>query len=465
MLCKIRTLFIGVLLLLVIKTNAQEELGYVNSNYAGVNSLGINPSFNVDSKIFIDVHVIGAHLFAHNNAGYFPQEHFSLLTGKTGDLVFDEREVTKRGFVKTEIMGPSVAVSWKKHSFGLFTKFRSYLDASLSSKLFILALDGFNYDKYIGDQLSEKGTMAFLSWFETGLSYGYMHKLDNKHTLDFGINVKRLNGIGSAAVSMDQFDFILNQNKDISIITASGGYRLSDVGWNIGKGFGFDLGVNYQKKLYDIERYEPNAKGNCKHIDYKYRLGLSFLDIGYIGIKQNAIAREFIYQSQNFNFDTANVNTPADADAYLNQSLINSSAQQSSKRAYTALTPFALSLQFDYNFGKGFFINATTVNSFKVKYQVKRIDVLSITPRYERKWFEVAIPISLVGYNYLQAGVAVRLGQHFIIGTNRLTGITGRVRDVYGSNLYFHLKFAIFRKCKEGKPKRNKKACKAYGNG
>jgi len=433
----------------------------MNSNYAGVNSLFINPSFNVDSKIFIDVHIIGANAFLHNNVLYMNSSS-SFLRPTT--LVVDETGEKKKAYANFEVIGPSIAVSWKQHSFAVFTRLRTFLDAEMTKALFVLSVSNFDHSAYAGNSFNEKAYLNTITWFETGISYGYMHKRSSDETIDFGINIKRLTGINSTGLTMSDFDFIYNKKQDITINQADGDYRFVQPAWGVGKGWGVDLGVNYQKKLESVNGYEPNTKeGGCKHIDYKYKVGLSILDLGAFNVSNNAVLEQVSYTSQPFKFDSSKVKSVSDADKLLTTNLKNNNVSQSRSTSYRAWLPFGISLQYDYNFENNFYINATTITSFKITDQVQRVNVIAVTPRYERKYFEVDAPISLVDYTYPQFGLAFRFGNNLIIGSNRLDSWFGHGRNIYGGDIYFNLKFAIYRHC--GGPRYKKKkahTCDAY---
>lgn len=446
-----RTAIIAIIITLLTlsqKLFSQEELGYINSNYAGVNGLFLNPSANVDSKIFIDAHIVGLNAFVHSNVLFFPKSDFSPIAGTVGDPLVDETDERKRGFTNMELIGPSVAVSWDKHAFGLFTRLRTFTDADMTKTLFVLALKDFNYTPYFKQSFKESASINNITWFETGISYGYMQTISNFETLNWGINIKRLTGINATSVAISNLDFLYNKKKNFGINTFEGSYRIVEPAWGIGTGWGIDLGVNYQVKLDGIVGYRPNTKaGGCKHIEYKYKLGLSLIDIGWFSVDGNAVVQEYKYTGQPFNFDTSKAQSPEDIDKLIVNNLNNNQITQARTNNFTATLPFAISAQFDYNFENFFYLNVTTITGFKLPNQATRIDILSVTPRYERKYFEVSAPLSLIDYRYIQLGLALRFGNNLIIGTNRLDSFLGGIRDVYGGDIYFNLKFAFYRKC------------------
>jgi hypothetical protein len=69
--------------------------------------------------------------------------------------------------------------------------------------------------------------------------------------------------------------------------------------------------------------------------------------------------------------------------------------------------------------------------------------VYSITPRYETKWFEASIPVSLIYYGNWRArlGLAVRAG-YFIFGGDALGGLLG-LRNMEGADFYAGVHFFV----------------------
>ena len=59
--------------------NGQEMAGVISGNYAGVNSIYLNPAFMIDSKVYLDINFISADVFLHNNYLYLPKEDFSFF--------------------------------------------------------------------------------------------------------------------------------------------------------------------------------------------------------------------------------------------------------------------------------------------------------------------------------------------------------------------------------------------------
>src|SRR6266542_1951064 len=105
-------------------------------------------------------------------------------------------------------------------------------------------------------------------------------------------------------------------------------------------------------------------------------------------------------------------------------------------------------LQTDWNFYNNFFINATIIKNIRNKSSagVIRPDVYSITPRYEKRWFELSVPVSLLYYGHWQPriGLAARAG-YFLIGGDALGGLL-KLNDFEGADFYVGLHFFVTKK-------------------
>ncbi|MGB0888622.1 MAG: DUF5723 family protein, partial [Vicingaceae bacterium] len=220
--------------------------------------------------------------------------------------------------------------------------------------------------------------------------------------------------------------------------------------FNSGKGWAIDLGFTYKKTLKHIDNYIPYSQRNgCRKSEYKYKIGVSILDLGYItnnsGANYGEIKRQFGVWEDYSNNTIDNTN---DINTKLNNSFGNIENQ---KNVYTAYLPTAISAQYDYNFENGFYVNATIVQnlSFFNQLGVNRQNLLAVSPRLELPRFEVSLPISLKKYQYPSVGLAFRFWNNIIIGTDRLLPLVKK-QDLYGMDFYFGIKFAKLytNKCK-----------------
>jgi len=236
------------------------------------------------------------------------------------------------------------------------------------------------------------------------------------------------------------------------------------------------LGFTYQRMYSGCDSYYPNSKrGGCSPLHYKYKIGVSITDLGYAKFNPDNINYIGYALGENDVLNYADLTTEletfpeilADREANPTEGLIRHPEKMS--------LPTAISIQFDRNILPHFlYFNATWVHGIrptKGAFGPRRAHSLSFTPRFETKWLDLALPISIYEYQKLQLGFSFRL--YFLtIGTDKLLNLFVP-SDIYGADLYFHLKVPLFRnpKCKgsraygsnrKGKFRDNSPKCDAY---
>lgn len=72
----LRIHIILLLLILVRVVSGQEMTGYVHSNYAGITGSFINPASILNSKLYLDINLIGLQLHVDNNYVYLAKDEY-----------------------------------------------------------------------------------------------------------------------------------------------------------------------------------------------------------------------------------------------------------------------------------------------------------------------------------------------------------------------------------------------------
>jgi hypothetical protein len=104
--------------------------------------------------------------------------------------------------------------------------------------------------------------------------------------------------------------------------------------------------------------------------------------------------------------------------------------------------PAAVCLQFDYHYYKNWFFNGTFVQGLNLSDEfVRRPTMLAFTPRFEKRRFEVSMPLSVSDMKYFRMGLAVRFWS-FTIGTDNLLGSAG-VGSNAGFDIYTSIKITF----------------------
>ncbi|MDG1476441.1 MAG: DUF5723 family protein [Vicingaceae bacterium] len=443
----------------------QENMGIANSNYSPTSSVLLNPSSIVDSKVLWEINLIGASAFLDNNYIFLPNSSArSLLFNSDNipDALDNYNESDKYGYADIAIHGPSVSFNVGKHAFGINTQVRSVSDVrNLPADLAKFGFEGFTFLPQRGVNYHKTNIKAnAMAWGEIGINYGLIFKQESNNMYMAGISLKRLFGISHVGTNINKVSYIVPDTEDIVFNGRTDAkYGFTEPAFNSGSGWSTDLGFTYKKTLKSIDNYTPYSKRNsCRKSEYKYKIGASILDLGYITNRTEAYYGEITRQPGTWQeYSNTSINSASDID----EKLRNSFARiDNSKREYTAYLPTALSLQYDYNFENGFYVNATLVQnlSFFNQLDVNRQNLLAVTPRLELPRFEVALPISLRRYQYPSVGLAFRFWNNIIIGTDRLLPLV-KNQDLYGMDIYFGIKLAKLytNKCKYKLKRLNRK--------
>lgn len=444
-------------------SHAQDNLGISASNYSPTNTVLINPSSIIDSKAYIDINLVGLGVYAHNNLVYLPKDGFNFFSQvknptQVPDIAFRTDRKKYKALSDVNVHGPSFTFAAGNHAFGLYTGVRTVVDArGLPGQTSIYATDGLQYSELFGVPQSARNVKVnALGWGEVGINYGTIISKRENDITTFGISIKRLFGVAGGAVRLDQWDYTVLDSTQLETETLKGKYGFNFPAFNSGTGWGVDVGFTYKRTLSDVTTYSPHhPSSNCKTCDYKYKFAVAILDVGRIKFKPEFYYNEFSEADSTVwngytSLDAGDAGDAAGLDAAI-QSELGLVNDAGDKAKFRMMLPTALSAQFDYNLGYNFYLNATGIfgvpwtNSFGAQRGAQ----LAITPRYEIKRFEVALPLILHEYQHPSFGAMIRLNS-IVIGTDRL-GTYLFNRDVYGADIYFNIKYTIFRnwRCKQ----------------
>jgi len=457
---------------------AQEMLGIANSNYAGVSGMHLNPSTIVDSRLKLDINLITYGISFDNDYLYIPKRDLKFLGFRNiGDQVevknYLEYDTTtnKNITFATSAKGPSVAFAVEDHYFALHTAIRGYVsikDLHYAIAKFGYEDDGLHYEPQ-QDRWYESGPLnvGAMLWGELGVTYGREIYSKTSDYLKGAVTFKRLWGYGSVYCRGNNVRFRIEEDTVSSQSTSNSQsvlYQLTaDVQYGHsfneyvegtpygdlinGKGWGFDFGLTYEYRPdYANSSYNMDGKAlnNPQINKYKLRIGASLLDIGKIDFG-GVNSRDFDIRGESsawVGWDTINTINTVDFDTTISNYFFGNPNASQVGVSYDMALPTALSLQVDYNAWENIYVNSTWVHPLKRKIQgVERASIISLTPRYERNWFDVSVPLSLYEYDVFRIGLSVRLAS-FIIGSDKIGSVFG-LSDLGGMDFYMALKFSI----------------------
>ena len=449
--------------------NGQEMTGVITGNYAGVNSIFINPAFMIDSKVNLDINIISADAFLQNNYLYLPKEDFSFFNifnknhkykeyGNNGWFVDMYRNTDpKEIFSQQRINGPSIMYSSNDFAYAFYNSARVITSVeSLPIDLATLIYEGIKYKPLHNQRFDNNNIkVTSMAWAEFGLSFAKNLKKYNRNRWDAGLTIKRLFAYEGVYTNIDNLNYEIYNDTVVEIynLNAELGFSLPiDYSTNDfpddgklfkGTGWGFDFGISYQRK--EKGQSNQNFKKNCEieYEDYLYKIGLSLIDIGQIKFTENAEKHIFDNVSVDWeNIDTVSVTNIHQFVHTLSKVFYNDPDASLKANEISIFLPSALSLQIDYHYFKYWYFNATAIMPLKInKVGIKRPSQILFAPRYEKSNIGINIPVSLYDFKYYRLGFSIRY-YYLTIGSDNLLSYFG-FKDFTGFDIYVAIKFSL----------------------
>ena len=437
------------LMLVPLLGQAQERFGLSNSNYSGTTGTFLNPSSIVDNKVWLDIRLMGAGAWLHNNFLHIPNSTaYPYLNGSTtpqyGDN-YDNNKLNRHVYMQGHVTGPAGQLNIGEHAFAIGTSVRTYTNVNrVPADLAKLSIEGFDYLSLQNQDLSARNmSVDHISFAEISLTYGKILRKDHLGILTGAASLKLLSGITSAHFRADNLNYLVNDTNDMVVADFDGRLKYADPAWMAGKGLGLDIGFTYKRTTESASSYVPHSKYNgCRSLDYIYKIGVSLLDVGYVRFK-NANAADVSYSDGQGVLNT-NISNPQTFNTSLD-GLVVEEGSSTVKDRYTQHLPTAVSVQFDYHFKKHIYFNLSGVqNILPSKYTgVIRPNIVSASARFEHKLFELAMPISLIEYRYPTVGLMARVWG-ISVGSDILTPFLFK-HNIYRADVYFNINIPIYK--------------------
>ena len=419
----------------------------------------------LQSKNYFDFNIVSATVFGQNNFAYLPGKDIRiipLLSGKDilatyppngNNFLYFRNKNTKDLSAISNVYALGGMVQFHEQVIAFHTAFRSYNSGSnIPYEIPIFGVESLGFGELQNvNFIDHDFSAASLSWAEFGISYALAFYQESNHHWAAGITVNVMEGLGASFIDVQNIDYVvLNRNTvQINDMNLDAGFSLpvdyqsNDVPIGPlfkGLGLGVDLGITYTLKNEGYQRNHSRRICEEDYNDYQWRAGVSILDLGSISFKSNAELHRFnnvnvlLKDLDQLSFINLNELMKTLSDLML----VNPDAS-SIGNSFKMGLPTALSAQFDYHLNPNWYINATIVQPFSVsKYSVRRPAQIAITPRYERSWFEIMLPVSLYEYRTTRIGLAMRLGV-LTLGTDQLGSLVG-LGKIQGVDFYASVK-------------------------
>ena len=452
-------------------------LGLSASNYAGISRMHVNPGSIADSRSKFSLFISSFDVNISNNyVGYYGSESIYKVIKEDLDVKDDNLQVIQNNRPKlltasVDYRGPSFMVMLSpKHSVALSTRVRGGLNFNnVSEPIAELLRAGTTSDAML-DKVYDNNQFSMNANVNAEFGLTYARVLFNKGSqfLKAGATLKKVTGVYSAHFINKDMNFKVTKrdypspstdeytNVEIQNMEAQFGYMSEDfmdgisfskaMSWIAasdapGNGWGADLGITYEFRP-DVEQYNYTVDGktyvNDRKNKYKFRLSASLLDLGGVKYSHKDNIRSYTMNARNkdLNLDAfENAEDPDDYAEIINRELGDEAFDI--KTEFTSGLPTALHLDLDYQLASKLYVNGTVFHSLRGKYAIamRQNSLAAITPRFETKIVEVALPLSVYNnYQIFGMGAMVRIGG-FFVGSDNIGGLFNIGRP-YGANVY-----------------------------
>ncbi|MBL7814050.1 MAG: hypothetical protein JNL70_03515 [Saprospiraceae bacterium] len=440
--------------------SAQEQLGLRLGNYAGISGITLNPTAGINNPLGWDVNVVSAGSFIANDFAFVrdasvlstyrnletigpaPETKIDYPIKATKYIDFYNRPRDKYFSTTHFVTLPSVQINLASgHSFGLFVGQRAAL---VTREIPIIA------DPYVQQNiplgiLNKVPPMLTtgMTWGELGVNYAYQMGDDTEGGLSLGINAKILSGNQGFFVQNNEGTALTRLTKDstrVDAINLKAGFTnnfISNPFASNGLGLGVDIGAQFTL-----------GSGESDERPYLFRVNAAILDLGRIRFHKNTEIHA-LQLNEPLKMDTKdylnlNPNDPIeDALLRLNQKLFGKADSTYKGNYFPMSLPTAFSLQGDIAITEQFYVNGLLVQRIPISHLIlSRDNIMAITPRFDSRWFGAMLPLSILNYQEVRMGLAVRLA-FLTIGTDHLLSFLGQ-KELNGTDIYVALKVNAF---------------------
>lgn len=434
--------------LFLVAAYAQNQQGLQVSNYSGTTGLGYNPSSFQAGSLKWDVTILSGGAFAETDYIYLKNTSLLEVLGTDKPFVnFDEEGSNNSNFIYYQFRdaqsemansisafagSPAFAIRLNKHfSIGFYAKMRQGFSANdLDPQLSQPSISNWLVDETISVQPTQFSAML---WSEYALNLAYGYAKGDK-VFSYGINVKFLNGHQALFVNSPNTLDLTKLSDDLETPPAEVQYGFTyfdeqfDLNSN-GRGFGLDLGFAIQDREYFKETGT-------------WKLALAVADLGFINFKNNSeqhlIKTDQVATIPNNTFDQAN--NLREFSRELSNALTRDPNTTYQGSNFTMLTPAALNLSVDYHLAKHLFANLNLSRRLVLNSkQLEKENIAVTSLRYETRFLEFGVPLTLYNDRDLSAGAWLRVGL-LVVGSDNLAPWFIKQNQLSGADIYFALR-------------------------
>ena len=425
-----------VLFFLVNNLVAQRYTGFLYSDYAGILGAKSQPASLADSPYKYDISIVNGNYFITNNIAYQDKsdEGNSLVRYKNDKIKFIQTNLSVGG------LAAMVSLPGKQ-GLGISYSARIHSSGNDISPEFIQQLYQFTSPEYLGQKVyDQKLDYAVSAWHEIALTYAAVLKDDGFSKWKLGITPKLVNSVGASFAKLKDLDYEIddvNAEVDVTALDVLFGYSVNlntyeqfdgtdplKLPKGLGFKFGLDFGVTFERAAF---RSDPSEKSGTKldpDITYAHKISASITDLGRFTFDMGSASTHGTSLLPNLGvIDLDEKFGSIESFREMADSLGTIADTLQLTGQFTVSLPTALNLNYDYNIGNYYYINANAIvdmtRFIPADYRLNHLSNFTITPRWEKGLTGLYAPLHFNQIGDVHLGLAARMGP-LTIGTQSI---------------------------------------------
>jgi hypothetical protein len=457
---------------LCIPVFSQKFQGIAESNYSGTIGLSNNPANVVDTRnsIFLNLSGIGLEFqsnYVRWNAPFsilamatsnVPSQYINPNNGKIvmkdSYYKYNDKVNNVAAYLNGEFKGPAIMIDIKKWGVGVAggVRYRYLNSISNSSPEIGYSLINGSRSTFLLGKTFKDMSLYFNSGFYNEF-FGTLGKVivtDSERMIKVGATAKYFISNNFGSVAARKFDYQLMPStvnpgeNQIEISNPTGNLSLASlyssgsasnftdqmVSLNgIGKGIGIDIGMVYEFRpdyQYFTRRRKNKSITDPTINKYKYKISLALIDIGFLKYSGNPpTVSSSNVDGINRTLNFGDFGQFSGVNGFVSDLQNIYDVRNSGSGVFRIFLPATSVAGFDYQLRKNVYLNLTW-RQFLLPSGRRGIighSNINFTPRIEKKWFEIALPISLDNnFRNLNYGFAAKLGVIYF-GSDNIGGL------------------------------------------
>lgn len=436
--------------------HAQNYHALQGSSYAGALGVQNNPASMVNTPFKWDVVLTGFQLKTSTNA--FSIHNYSYLSSPANSLYHvDNGAFERKGRLafNLNLLNARIAIG-RKNAIAFGLNVRGYANLQTSTYNYSDTVRNSTDFLKINQGISNiNGKFASSGWMEGYISYARTIADNSFGRLNAGLTVKISRGLSGAYANINDLNFsraIQNNNTVYTVNSAniiygysanydhiqknnSGAQNINDFFAYSPGGASIDAGIEYLVKPQGTTSFGDEDD----YYDYDWKLGVSLLDIGANQYKYGLQSRVVSGIKNNITGTTLDKKFDSTVNSFqrFNDSLGTLVNSNSAGSKFTVFNPTRLVINVDHYLEGNFYINAelslsVPLSAIKKNYlDVKEINLLTVTPRWETRRFGFYLPIQYNNQNQFWVGSAFKAGP-LLFGLHNLANLFAKTSTQNG---------------------------------